>query len=390
MVDINSIRDSFLIKTAKQRILMNTPHLITAASNNTADVTTLVHFKTDLASPLKECKINFNPVQQGSDEPSITNIKTIHGWNAIDVTRCGKNLLQVINDSGERSGVDITINRNSNGEMTSIYLNGSTTRDNWFWNMNYVADTHKTLMGTFTLSTGYPKTALILSRVDSGSIRTDIAVDSCQEYTKTYTYSDTLDNPNDISSWYRLEMWPRNTATKTIDADVYPMIRVPGDDSTFEPYNGQTTTIQLPDTFYKGYIDLISGELVQTHMYYERAIADMNNAEKWPGWRSTGLAEYTQTSGEDIIIGEKTNISSAFCLNAMSSTGHLYFLPEQINSLTQSELKANYGDIVVQFIVPLGTPIHHFLNPITIKTLKGINNIWSNSNGPMEIKYWTH
>jgi endo-alpha-1,4-polygalactosaminidase (GH114 family) len=35
-------------------------------------------------------------------------------------------------------------------------------------------------------------------------------------------------------------------------------------------------------------------------------------------------------------------------------------------------------------------PIHYTLTPQQILTLKGINNVYSDTNGQMEIKYWKH
>lgn len=47
-------------------------------------------------------------------------------------------------------------------------------------------------------------------------------------------------------------------------------------------------------------------------------------------------------------------------------------------------------DTVVQFACDLLTPIVYNLSPITVKTLREINNIRSNANGNIEVSYWTH
>ena len=38
-----------------------------------------------MAAPLKECKIHFNPVQEGSGDPSPDNVRPISGWNNIQI-----------------------------------------------------------------------------------------------------------------------------------------------------------------------------------------------------------------------------------------------------------------------------------------------------------------
>lgn len=39
---------------------------------------------------------------------------------------------------------------------------------------------------------------------------------------------------------------------------------------------------------------------------------------------------------------------------------------------------------------PYAEPIHYTLTPQQILTFKGINNVYSDTNGQMEIKYWKH
>lgn len=41
-------------------------------------------------------------------------------------------------------------------------------------------------------------------------------------------------------------------------------------------------------------------------------------------------------------------------------------------------------------VYKLAEPIHHSINPQTLKTLRGTNNIWSNSNGDITIQFWRH
>lgn len=72
---------------ARRRILLNTPHIETVTSSGIAN------FDTDLISSLRSCKFSFLPVQEGSGDPSPTNIRPISGWNGLTVYKAGKNLL---------------------------------------------------------------------------------------------------------------------------------------------------------------------------------------------------------------------------------------------------------------------------------------------------------
>ena len=51
-----------------------------------------VTFLTDLAKPLRELKVNFLPVQQGSGDPSPENKRPIIGWHELNAWHGGKNL----------------------------------------------------------------------------------------------------------------------------------------------------------------------------------------------------------------------------------------------------------------------------------------------------------
>ena len=80
--DLHETQD---ILARKQFIIANQPHIVKPAAAS------LQNFVTDMAAPLKECKVYFEPVQEGSGDPSPDNIRPITGWTGVEVTRCGKN-----------------------------------------------------------------------------------------------------------------------------------------------------------------------------------------------------------------------------------------------------------------------------------------------------------
>ncbi|MDT3388864.1 MAG: hypothetical protein LIR46_14075, partial [Bacteroidota bacterium] len=82
---------------ARRKILLNAPHI----NANSSDI---VHFKTNIKAPLKECVVNFLPIQEGTGEPSLTNIRPIKGFDDIYLIRCGKNLIKPFT-SGSSRGV---------------------------------------------------------------------------------------------------------------------------------------------------------------------------------------------------------------------------------------------------------------------------------------------
>ena len=55
----------------------------------------LIHLTDALASPMQKCEVTLEPIQEGSGDPSPTNVRPITGWTGCEVTRTGKNVLQL-------------------------------------------------------------------------------------------------------------------------------------------------------------------------------------------------------------------------------------------------------------------------------------------------------
>lgn len=72
----------------KQRFKANEPYLQTATGN-------VANFTTDMVAPLKECKINFLPIQ-ASGTPSPDNVLPITGWTECDLWKTGKNIVHQV------------------------------------------------------------------------------------------------------------------------------------------------------------------------------------------------------------------------------------------------------------------------------------------------------
>lgn len=63
----------------RRQMLMATPHEATASGNPAT-------FDTDGVWPLKSLKVGFEPVQEGSGDPSPDNVRPITGWAGANVT----------------------------------------------------------------------------------------------------------------------------------------------------------------------------------------------------------------------------------------------------------------------------------------------------------------
>jgi hypothetical protein len=84
--------------------------------------------------------------------------------------------------------------------------------------------------------------------------------------------------------------------------------------------------------------------------------------------------------------------------NVINSSGyrraHAVFRLENV-SLTSASYNEKLSEFreagtPLQFAYKLTTPTTYQLDPEVIKTLRGINNIWSDANGNIEVKFWKH
>lgn len=347
----------------RRKILLNTPHIDTSVGD-------LVTFNTDLRAPLKSCKVSFSPVQEGEGDPSPDNVREIKGWNGVTATRCGKNLI----DKTAYENIYTTYDYiDSSYRCKKIQLKPNTT---------YTV--------SFT-STGADANVIILFNYTShvnGNTFLDLRKASGS---KTYTTDDTgclyIGSVNTNNDKYNARM-------SVCEIQIEEGLTA----TDYEPYTGHTYPITFPTeagTVYGGYADLVSGELV----------VDMVSTTfgQMTGWSKSVDFNYFVTNE---VIPDAIN-ASADIKNVVSS-----IYPSAIISNTNSELgisltksrriRVRQADMSMatdawlaevkdkQFCYKLATPITHQLTPQQLSTLKGINNVYSDTNGQTEIKYWKH
>lgn len=124
--------------------------------------------------------------------------------------------------------------------------------------------------------------------------------------------------------------------------------------------------LTLPETIYGGTVDAVTGEGSNLYVFKELAIADMNNAEDYPGWKNQDWVaqavpgEITDTTLDILGCEGLLNIGARldFRINPAPNFD-LYLYPSGntiFPGLTQSQIKEQYPDLVVQFCLKLATP----------------------------------
>lgn len=122
-------------------------------------------------------------------------------------------------------------------------------------------------------------------------------------------------------------------------------------------------TLTLPETIYGGTVDAVIGVGENTYIFKELAISDMDNGEKYPGWKNVPwINEVKHKPAPDgnfatLGIYGVTNIADISQGNFWNSNGtQIFTLPKHWGGKTQSQIKEAYPDLVVQFCLQLATP----------------------------------
>ena len=337
----------------RRRILLNTPHIESASGNPAI-------FSTDMAANLKECKIRFTPVQAGEGTPSPENVRPISGWDGVTVTYVDdKNIFIKENMTKacgclNSSGNWVNSSEDAGWKVTEyipisglIVYDGITTPGNLPHNVWY--DSEKNVISTFKFSVG--RTVVI---------------------------------PPNNAAFVRFSViqQPRNNIF---------------DQDTFVLNTGISTSISFPQTIFGGYVDLIKGEIV----------------EEWTKITlpTTGWSKQSYNVFSHPISGRQITISTTDSGLVCDRYNTYITIPiTQLNMLPDISIcgRSTYSTVFIrdtkydnasdfqsslvdaELAYKLATPNVYPLTPQSIKALKGLNNLYSDANGNVEVKFWSH
>lgn len=373
---------------AKRRLELNTPHIETLSGS-------LITFNTDMQAPLKTAKFYFTPIQAGSGDPSPENVRGINGWTGLNIHQEGRNLI----NTSELVGTD------------KVWWKGSVV-------------------------TGYPEhyvTPLIAVKPGASYYLYRRSVNSSGQSGQGYVNY----FGEDGITYLGQENWQDLGAGNPhiIPDDVYyigitigasyldtAILQIAGQNTNYTTFiAGQIIPITFPiGTIYGGYLDLIAGKLVQTHCkvtfdgteviantfaapgdkfiriyFFSSNNNKILHAKRFANQRPETCAyshgKYETSNTIDVSKG------GAVINNSGTTTYIILHLPielyvsDKVSTDIHNYLANQYNNgTPVEICYELNTPIEYQLTPQQIKTLKGDNNIWSNANGVVDIKYWTH
>lgn len=322
----------------------------------------LVSFTDGADMPMVACTAEIVPKQSGSGTPSPDNVRPISGWESVNVTDAGKNLIDV--DSADNQGAYI----DSDGVIHSS--NAWTT---------------------------------------SGLIRV--------EPNKPYVLSGLVTHPNTGKDNYRLFDSKQNyIGVQSFNIQNYPITFASGVSfvqfcwkdtdkanvqfeqnstaTTYHAYNGNTYTTDLGRTVYGGTLDVVSGVLT-----VDRAIVDLGTLN-W-SYQSAQHRFYTVVSGAKFPTSASV-VGNAICSNysivqfstlstgsdnnvfATLDKGNTYVTIRDTRYTDAASFKTAMNG--VQLVYELATPQTYTLTGQEVSTLLGNNNVWADS-GDVEITY---
>jgi hypothetical protein len=202
-----------------------------------------------------------------------------------------------------------------------------------------------------------------------------------------------------------------------------PMIRLASEtDATFAPYSnicpisgwdsveayvsptqskedGTTYTATFDETVYGGTVDLVSGVLTVDRAYVDLGTLTWTqfNASGATGshviWGSQSLTGQTSTapvcSQYQGVLSATSNAGAyakgnGTCCFLAAGDRRLYVRDDNCDSMTREEFKAHVSG--VQLVYELAEPSTIQLDPQTINTLVGVNNVWADS-GDVSVEY---
>lgn len=307
-----------------------------------------------------------------------SNICPITTYTEGEIEVRGKNILPLVlselktintvgtwnNNVYTLNNMNFTVNTDGSGRVQSIRVNGNTPEGAGFYLANnFVTD------GSVFLS-GCPA---------NGS-------------TSTY-YLEWVNNGDDVGNGVAVQTPVEGNIRFRVvkvgtsyDFVIYPMLESGTAKTDYEPYLGTTHTTTFPSAIYRGSEDVVNGEVTTQKIKWTRNSATMNNAESYPGWNDSGIADLIGHG----VSGRYTttmSVGSQYAVNTLGSNDAL-FLPTDTYGLTQTEWIALAVDIDI--VIELPTPTTSSVTPtnLPIKSLSGFNHIES-STGELDITYLT-
>lgn len=325
--------------------------------------------------------VNITPVQSGSGDPSPENIRPITGWTGCEVSRTGKNLLNVsaVIADPELSGI-LTVDDDG-----WIILNGTVAE----W-ARYVRIPATIIPGTYTMSANNTATSVeVQFSLRNADYSSNSGWNPFGTLNKVFTFEVTS-----TASYAQLQINPGTYTNFKIHLQLEP-------GSVASPYTSYTgTTLPISwqteaGTVYGGQDEIIGGGLKAEYASY---IYDGTES----GWDYAGSdpTNFTvairqepslRTIGSYVLCNRLVGVASSL----EATAGHInvgdgsYNVRINVGITFHSidEWKTWLANNNLQVVAKLAEPVQYQLPGNTMTTLLGINNIWASCGSISSVVY---
>ena len=218
---------------------------------------------------------SWEPVQEGTGDPSPDNIRPIKGRDSVAVERCGENIIEFLSTNDSSSGIKIAVDAEKN-----ITLNGTLVEkgniDIGMCRLHWVAGK------TYTM---YIKKVGGSASLGSGD---DITFSYSLFTTDYNSYFRGDTNGTNLGAYiargvalveteliFMLQCWRDGTVFNNFKFQI-EVVEGAAAPTAYAPYTGQTATIALPRTIYGGTVDAVTGEGQETWK-----LVTLDGTENW-------------------------------------------------------------------------------------------------------------
>lgn len=337
-------------------------------------------------------------IEQGSTATSYApyeNICPITGYDEVNVTRTGVNLLPIQTRGGTNYGFTWRIN-----EDGSIFLNGTASTSNTYTYVPIYGENtiNVEILSDYPLPKGLAEGDNIFLKVFCNDpIPTGVVFGT--QYNKAdgslagQRITELSSVP--IGSKYFFAFVRVADGTQCNNLLLKPMLAKSDTALPYEPYQSQTVTVTLNDTTYGGTLNVTTGELIVDRAFYT--------------WSSGGTLTSTKAfslSKSDVVqinASNQTTLKGAICDKMQSGTWQQISNPNATSMYagcawgtalafrvpgytTAEEYLTFLAENPLQFAYLLKEPQTIHLTPAQIRLLKGSNTIETDA-GTISIKY---
>ena len=348
------------------------------SSANTISANTNVKYFIVIRSGYNAQSLMFYPMIRLASVSDATfapysNICPISGWTGCNVTRTGKNLLDTSKWLSSATDVNVTSVRQEDG---NYILNNTSTGVSWIHigpNSSYFLPVGLPY-GTYTIKWNNPASKLGLYINESAD----------QNMAENITYTGKIDT-------IRIIIRGNNKTFTNQKLDI--RIEVGSSASDWKPYQGTAIPISWQSeagTVYGGTLDVTTGVLTVDRAYVEY---DGSNDEPWnyevaSGGKNAYIkitdAKILQFGSSSLLRCNEGKINpgaSAYAETCfISGTGNFNYTYLDALDISSAEgFKTWLSSHPMQVLYELATPQTFQLDPVTVETLLGQNNIWADT-----------